>query len=312
MNFKTLHLHRFLVNGSGSGKTRLLYEGLCQHWGFYFTSGLDPNGLGSSDVQACIDVDFPRARGFLFSETLPPSNSLAYDAALLTNVKFVRRRFSEMLLARLLIFRLFIDAVHELDERLTEDHKRRWLRLQLNPYLNGEDSCSLLSKYFQHGTDSYLDEMISSTLDAIRTKWDLVSEAPLHLFFAVDEANVSSQKYADAFGDEHGNHSILVQILRTWTERMPSDIPATFVVAGTQIPRQHFLHDDWKAYRWLSDTGSFDTPESQRAYLLHFLPESLAESPSGKAMLSRAWDWCRGRFEVLRCLPISFTHGDLF
>ncbi|KAK6991673.1 hypothetical protein R3P38DRAFT_2803704 [Favolaschia claudopus] len=37
--------HTFLVNTSGSGKTRLTFEGLCQHWGFYLVGAIDLNGL---------------------------------------------------------------------------------------------------------------------------------------------------------------------------------------------------------------------------------------------------------------------------
>ncbi|KAK2463844.1 hypothetical protein APHAL10511_004149 [Amanita phalloides] len=47
------------INTSGSGKTRLLLEGLCQHWGLYFTSHLDSNFLGSLDVQNAIRSTIP-------------------------------------------------------------------------------------------------------------------------------------------------------------------------------------------------------------------------------------------------------------
>lgn len=290
---------RFLVNTSGSGKTRLLYEGLCQNWGFYFTSILDVNGLGSCDIQACLAEDLPKSNGFL--DRLPSRNSLAYSALLETNVKAARRRFREILLARLLVFRLFIETVHELHQRLTEAHKKWWLMLQLYPRIDGEDINNLLASYFQHGRDSDVDAAMARTLDEIYTAWDLVCDAPLKLFLAVDEANSSSQQFVDAFSSEHGSHSILVEILRTWRECMPSDIPTTLVVAGTQIPRQHFLHDEWNTFRWTSNTGAFETRESQKDYILRFFPKSLADSPSGEALINHAWDWCRGRFEILCC-----------
>ncbi|KAJ7655412.1 hypothetical protein B0H17DRAFT_956478, partial [Mycena rosella] len=37
-------------NTSGSGKTRLLFEGLCHEWGFYFASKRDSSGLGWYDL----------------------------------------------------------------------------------------------------------------------------------------------------------------------------------------------------------------------------------------------------------------------
>ncbi|KAJ7641276.1 hypothetical protein FB45DRAFT_862509 [Roridomyces roridus] len=44
------HAYTFLVNTSGSGKTRLSLEGLCRDWGFYFSMTLDGNKLGPDDV----------------------------------------------------------------------------------------------------------------------------------------------------------------------------------------------------------------------------------------------------------------------
>lgn len=288
--------YRFLVNTSGAGKTRLLYEGLCQNWGFYFTSAMDTNGLGSCDVQDCIDPDLPKFRGF--QQRLPDSvNSPVIETILAHNLKATRRRFSEVLLARLLVFRLFLSTVHDLHSTLSEDHKRRWLMLQLCPILENDDICHVLSRYFQHGTDSYVDETTTRTLDEIRTTWDLVSDSPLHLFFAVDEANYSSQKFAHAFRDEHGCYPVLKTILSTWQERM-SGIPTTFVVAGTQIPKHYFLNDEWKTARWISNTGAFTSQESHREYILRYLPKELSDSPSGRDLVSRAWDWCRGRFVI--------------
>lgn len=254
---------------------------------------------------ACIDADVPRSDDF--KKRLPSRGSLAYDAFLSNNIKLVHRQFSQVLLARLLVFRLFLDVVHELHGHLTEDHKKCWLKLQLCSFLEANDVCTLMTRYFHHGTASYVDETINDALDAVRTAWDRVSESPLHLFFAVDEANSSSQKLTDAFGDEHGKSSILVEILRTWRDRMPSNIPVTFIVAGTQIPKQQFLHSDWKTYRWTSDTGAFDTRKSQREYILRYLPKSLVESPSGEALINLAWDWCRGRFDISRCTRIILT-----
>src|SRR6266478_2267874 len=42
---------RLFVNTSGSGKTRILLDGLCKHWGFYVTCGHKSLDLGSSDLR---------------------------------------------------------------------------------------------------------------------------------------------------------------------------------------------------------------------------------------------------------------------
>ncbi|KAJ7479815.1 hypothetical protein FB451DRAFT_1031848, partial [Mycena latifolia] len=43
--------HRFLMNTSGTGKTRLSFEGLCRHWGFYFIMAQDANNLGAMNIR---------------------------------------------------------------------------------------------------------------------------------------------------------------------------------------------------------------------------------------------------------------------
>jgi hypothetical protein len=46
---------RLFVNTSGSGKTRLLLEGLCKHWGFYFTCVREREELGSRDLGQALE-----------------------------------------------------------------------------------------------------------------------------------------------------------------------------------------------------------------------------------------------------------------
>ncbi|PVG00052.1 hypothetical protein CPB86DRAFT_813541 [Serendipita vermifera] len=48
------HGDTLLIASSGSGKTRLLLEGLCNSWGFYFTALRDSEGIGSLDLSASI------------------------------------------------------------------------------------------------------------------------------------------------------------------------------------------------------------------------------------------------------------------
>lgn len=292
-----------MVNTSGAGKTRLLYEGLCQNWGFYFTSILDTNGLGSCDVQECIEADLQASWGYC--KDLPHPDSLAYRPIHENNVKVARRRFSEVLLSKLMVFRLFLDTVRDLNERLSEDHKRRWLMLQLSTVIKGDEINNVLSKCFQQETDSYVDETIAHTLDEIRATWDVLSDTPLHLFFASDEANFSSQQHVEAFRDEYGNYPVLKSMLSTWRERM-TGTPISFVVAGTEISRRYFLNDEWKPSRWISNTGAFTSQELQKRYLLRYLPKSLSESPSGIELLGQAWDWCRGRYGDLALSLLLF------
>ena len=121
--------HTIFINTSGSGKTRLLLEGLCQHWGFYYTSHVDSSFLGSFDLQSAIQ-SIPEDD--TFCRPLPPS------AASASNDKIAGRVFKRVFLARLLIFHLFIEAMKantNSDDGFTEanDYRRKWLYFQLQP-----------------------------------------------------------------------------------------------------------------------------------------------------------------------------------
>lgn len=60
-------------------------------------------------------------------------------------------------------------------------------------------------------------------------------------------------------------------------------------------------------YRWCSDTGAFDDIQSQRRYILKYLPTSLIESPSGRRLLERIGYWLRGRSVYLALERLHLT-----
>ncbi|GAW08750.1 hypothetical protein LENED_010833 [Lentinula edodes] len=109
----------FLVNSSGTGKTRLLYEGLCKHWGLFFTAAVDTFGLGSVDVQSVVNQRLPYDR--YFTAVLNDEDATSDSGPVLANIALAYRRFSETLLARLLVFKLYIEIVAkgEFQESLT-------------------------------------------------------------------------------------------------------------------------------------------------------------------------------------------------
>lgn len=286
------------MNTSGSGKTRLLYEGLCQNWGFYFTSALDVKAsLASGDVYLSIEDDLGR-RDTAFTAILPPVNSLAFKPLLEANINFANRLYSEILLARLIVFKLFIEIIHDLGEGLTEDHKRRWLTMQLYPHyvwdLTMGDVFSCLAHYLRSAPLSYIEETLSRTLEETRVLYDNLADTPLHLFIALDKANVSSMMHISAFWDDQGHYPVLKAILQTWRERM-AGMPVSFVTAGSEIPRKFFTQEEWKSFVWSSNTGAFDDPELQRKYATRFFPKSLTESSVGQELIREMWEWLRGR-----------------
>lgn len=279
----------FLVNTSGSGKTRLLFEGLCRYWGIYFTAVVDTSNLGSNDITATY------RRPFL---PLPPRSpgSSYISPQVQVNQKTARRVYSEVLLARLLVFRLFASIASDEGE-ISEHHKQRWLLLQLRcSQLLDSDIFMTITKHLGGVDDAYIDEEIPQLLKDI-TKWCCSMPSGRNgLFIALDETNYAAKQHYSCFTDAGATYPILKEILRTWRERTKG-ADVTMVIAGTEIPRSIFKYEsgEWDGFHWCSDTGGFDDEKSHERYISPYLPPSFRDSESGKDLIRRMWAWLRGR-----------------
>ncbi|KAK7029501.1 hypothetical protein VNI00_014534 [Paramarasmius palmivorus] len=278
----------FLVNSSGTGKTRLLFEGLCKHWGFYFTSAVDSSGLGAGDIHGILQTSLRLTKGWSGSV-----DNTDYVSAVKQNIAIVHHRVSESLLTRLLLFKLFIS--HAVSEGISHKHKQQWLQLQLRPsfYTESERNGDLFRTIFTAEADSrVIDDAIARTLAEIQAIWDLNTTG--RIFVALDEANVASKAHLGAFRTESGPYPILKEILRTWNRHL-KHLPVSYVVAGTEIPSSYFEYDEWEGWKWCSDTGSFSDLSSQQAYIESFIPPGFGATSSGKSLVERSWKWLRGR-----------------
>ncbi|KAF8829009.1 hypothetical protein HHX47_DHR3001121 [Lentinula edodes] len=228
---------------------------------------------------------------------LPFRSSPRYTANLQNNIKTVFRLNSEALLARLLVFKMYLEACSK--EGFRHYHRRRWLESQIFPH-------TLASSFEPYGKlkreiaraevdDSVIDEAITRTLEDIQRIWHI---SPGEFFYVViDEANVGCQKHGGAFEDEYGRYPLLKEIIRSLQRRM-GHLPVRFVVAGTIIPREHFQSSsgEWDSFHWCSDTGCFDDPENHRRYISEFLPPQFEKSDTGQLLIHRIWHWLRGSF----------------
>ncbi|RDB22393.1 hypothetical protein Hypma_010467 [Hypsizygus marmoreus] len=314
------HNHNFLVNTSGSGKTRLLLEGLCENWGFYFTSLVDSSLLGSSDVQNSIRSYVPDSPEF--RPNLPAVGSPQYDSALSANRHQAGRIFSQVFLARLLVFDLFVDVMNQLRERDDPQVmlcKQRWLLLQLQPSLLHPriwDVFDHLTTKLSHATNAYINTTTKTLLALVRQKCIDTAPSPTcgastiktpsmnqtPLFCVLDEAQYAATQHCSAFKSEDGraHRPILREIVRTW-EGQSCGHGMFMVVAGTGISKDvvdqamsSAIMKDSK-YRWCSDTGAFDDLHVQRRYLEKYLPPSLISTNSGKRLMERIGYWLHGR-----------------
>ncbi|KAJ3809002.1 hypothetical protein F5876DRAFT_66815 [Lentinula aff. lateritia] len=305
----------FLVNTSGTGKTRLLFEGLCLHWGLYLTCTFDASLLGAADfAQIVSNINYSDK----WNSLLPPISDPEHASALRDNIHLVYRACSEALLTRLLVFSMYLKAC--LKVGFSHHQRRRWLELQIFPF----DLTSAFDPFgkiknslsYLHLPDSVLDEAISCTLEDIQSIWDMPPGE--YLYIALDEANVASTKHRWAFSDEYGRYPILKEMLRALRRRL-GHLPVKFVVAGTMIPPEHFQSaiGEWDDFRWCSDTGSFDDSEAHRRHrytasfitvllgssfesphsllgsyvekISNYSPHDNAEYTSGESFLSDKW-----------------------
>jgi hypothetical protein len=292
---------RFLVNSSGTGKTRLLYEGLCQNWGLYFTAAVDSGFLGTPDMQTTIKNQFEMNRDF---HQYPSLDRTIVDIpkAMQQNSERVSRFFSPILLARLLVFHLFLEIASQFG--LTEDHKKRWLLLQLNPdslsplgpLAFGLGALEQLPTMLAKEDTTYIREDIADVLRKIRR---LLGDHE-HLFIVVDEAQVTAKKFDKAFAT---GKPLLTEIMRLWGSHTAKD--QSFIYAGTDIPKTLFEGVDGEGsdYEWCSGTGAFETAEAQNRYISSFLPLGFSTSPTGSFLITRMSNWLLGRYG--NCLSVK-------
>ncbi|KAJ7651517.1 hypothetical protein DFH06DRAFT_1134771 [Mycena polygramma] len=293
LNARTTELftrrNKFLVNTSGTGKTRLLYEGLCLNWGLYFTVRVDSGYLGSDDIAYAIENRFKNSEGFWqFPDEEPEITDIPQTME--NNLEHSFRVLSTLLLARLLIFQLFLEIAST--SGLTEEHKKRWLMMQLSPELLnprsdgafGFSALEALPKILAKQDQTYLRENIADALRKIRKF--LGKDSPL--FFVLDEAQAATKHLSRAFPD---GKSLFTELVRVWG----SHTPHTFIFAGTDIPKSLFnTADRGGDFLWCSGTGAFDF-EAQQCYVRRFLPPAYTISPSGTLLISRMSRWLLGR-----------------
>ncbi|KAF7299395.1 hypothetical protein MIND_00889100 [Mycena indigotica] len=272
--------NKFLVNASGTGKTRLCYEGLCTKWGFYLCVHNDEGRLGSYDLEK-------KLRGCR-EDFMLNTKSGEYHR----NIERLVVLFRAILLARLLIFLVFLEAEEVAELQGSHDHlKKRWLTMQLNPMnINGPpvitDPFERLAYHLVKHDSSCLSKNIAIALDKI---YRVIGEP---LFLVVDEASYAIRMYSREL-----NGACLLQILLAeWKESTGKH--CIIICAGIKIPQERFKDGAGSDFDWTSDTGGFDDPVQQERYVAQFLPPSLRDSPAGHFLVTRTWRWLRGRHRL--------------
>jgi hypothetical protein len=283
---------RFLCNTSGSGKTRLLLEGLCLNWGLYFTARTQPEGVGSSDLEEVLRLLDQYSR---LTKITDENRTTAHAA----NRAVTFRRFVLVLYVRLLIFRVFLErASASTPAGIVDEHKRRWLLVQLAPEtLLGSDIFKDLTVSLMAASDHYLLEGVNSELGEVRKLLSLPSS---DLFCVLDEAQIPANMFSECFLSETEPvqpRPILRQLIASWTP-----IFSNLIISGTGISMDKLeivlgsvvAKESSLPQITITDTGAFEA-KSQLAYLELYLSQKYLDTDEGKLVASRVGYWLHGR-----------------
>jgi hypothetical protein len=226
------------------------------------------------------------------SKSLPLPGSLGLSLMLDWNMTLVARYAKNILLAYLLVMQTFLQAASRAGDLVSFDIKKQWTLFQVHH--------SIVSRFdLVQETLQWVDQAsevdVQSKLAAVVADIQSICKEPL--FLVLDESNVLTRTLDKAFQDSEGQYySLLQQILKVWKSVLGNSF--TFVVVGTDIPRETFRGEEWAGYRWTSDTGAFDSQALQSRYLKDITPPGYFDSPSGVVLRHRIWRWFRSRYDL--------------
>jgi hypothetical protein len=304
-----------LINTAGSGKTRLLLEGLCRYWGFYFVAKLDASGIGSSDVWR-IMKELHNAQDYHKALEIKEKNSdpKAIQAAVNHIREVAERRFTQLLLARFLLLALLVEEARKLPGGLQQkEHRRLWVLLQIQPIALFErqlfeiDIFTDLTTILQSadlsdckGRIVKLNLSLYPILEEVRNP-ATGQNTVLPFFCIFDEVQLTVLERFGEFVSEDNKtpRPILREIWLTLNEVLQPE-QMRIVLSGTGIKlqalRDMLLSDACKLHKYKVkwDVGAFEDPEIQAEYIKHYIPACWSD-PTWSEFLDRAWGWCRGR-----------------
>jgi hypothetical protein len=215
------------------------------------------------------------------------------------NHEVARRRSLLLLYARSVCFRVFLECAAAMTGGITENHKVRWLLIQVAPatLLKQPDIFLACTRSAGSPSTGYLEGALADELSLIKKYLPQSST----LFCVLDEAQVLT-KNSDYFRSETSpqqDRPILREILRSWREKLPD-----LIVSGTGISMREVetamgavvAKEGGGGPPTVTEIGGFDDEDGRRAYLEQYFPPGFLDTPEGKEVVSRVGYWLRGRF----------------
>ncbi|KAH9024240.1 hypothetical protein EDB84DRAFT_1273977 [Lactarius hengduanensis] len=287
--------HRILCNTSGAGKTALLFDGLCRHWGFYFVATQDVNKIGAKDLELAIKV-MSESSGWT-QDAFRNHTQKDIKIASAINEAIASKWICKVLLTRWTIFRAFVEVAKRLNAgELPQNIKYDWLIFQMLPVVLVDD---------QHPFVAFMNScLIGMSAEDLRGQLSNFSPRGVlgsafnsgdNFFYVFDEAQVAGETYMGAFADEHGQ--IPRPVLRPIIGVSTLSESIRFIVSGTGFSLSLFqtvlssgvgkAHPPWTV---VHKTGEFRSQDLQGLYTSKYLPPTFLSSPSGTSLVTRMFE----------------------
>ena len=256
--------------------------------------------LGSVDLQSALE-SIATSRGFNDDPWKLPTSERG-DAFMFNDV-VAKRHVYQILTARLLVFERFLEVAREVRPAASLNGlKLHWLHLQLcsEGIFSGVDLFARISSLLGDASDEFLlmgGRKLQYRLVDLRTRFDL----DIEFFLILDEAQVALNFLPDSFCSYSNNElkrPVLSPIVDTFSRS--ASFPA--IVSGTDLSI-NVVNDVVNAsvgggeeFLLKIPTDAFDDKESQRKYIMRYMPRHIAQTDSGEALIERAWNFARGRW----------------
>ncbi|EJD42050.1 hypothetical protein AURDEDRAFT_168841 [Auricularia subglabra TFB-10046 SS5] len=314
--------HRVVMNTSGSGKTRLLFETLCRQWGLYLTCAHDSvtNPYGSADVSVCLSEEFLNSLsvdGLSFvvdAWALKARSKAKAVAQLRDNQHIVEHIMTAVVLARCLVLEIYLEVARSL--ALGELRQLRgWVLLQLFPRLTDRGELTGPRDLFEDLTKVCV-RLSPAALDAELS--NVQERMPAEKFprlVVLDEVQAVASRWRSAFCDNKQRYSrSLLRPLVMGTHK--ALLVARFMLGGTRLYYNDVVHAlssnvfKQKNFTEFTDLGGyFRWEKDMRRFLDHIFTRPLVDSwPRDITGNVRFWLSGRHRFLVV-CVQHILMQG---
>jgi hypothetical protein len=256
--------------------------------------------IGAQDLEFMIDI-MRQSPGWI-RDVFQDAAVDKVLAANQINEEIAFRRISQVLLARWIIFGTFIKVARSLNAgALPASIKHDWLLFQILPVvLVGDMDPFLALSRVLIGASPALLRQLKDPLSPSTVLGSAFNSSTDVFQYILDEAQVAGQQYMGCFADVDGKQKrpVLRPFIRFLAKYSVKDITT---VSGTgfspEILKTLLTSGVGKVGDWdaVHETGDFQDQKVQEAYVSHYLPPTFLASHSCLMLMTRIYDWLRGR-----------------